>query len=112
MTISGRITNRQGAPVSGLVVRAYLPGSAGPGDLQGEAVTNADGRYVLTTAPGQPDERSDMLIRVFAGARPIGERRVPPEARATADLTIDHTIENPAEPPRLLVGTVRDSFGR
>jgi hypothetical protein len=112
MTITGRITDRRGAPVSGLVVRAYLHGPAGPGDLHGEAVTTTDGRYVLTTVAGQPDERSEMLIRVFAGARQVGERRVPPDARGAADVAVDHAIENPAEQPRLVVGTVRDSFGR
>src|SRR4051794_33025068 len=71
-SIGGRVTDQQGAPQPGLVVRAFLRGADGPEHpVAGPATTDAQRRYIIELGdadlPKDPKRgKTEARVRVFA----------------------------------------------
>ncbi len=119
-TLTGRITNRQGEPLEGLIVRAYDHDPLTPADPLGkEALTDVEGRYKISFTEkdfkvgGLESGGPDVFIRVYDGDELLGESPVKrnSEKRITIDLRVDYTKADPNEPARRVYGVVRDAQG-
>ncbi len=114
--LTGRITNRDGEPLEGLVVRAYDE-DAPETPLGREAVTDEEGRYTIEFS-SKEDSRDDeededeleVFIRVYEREKMLGKSGVRrhTEHHIRVDLQLEHVKEDPREPWRRVYGMVRN----
>jgi hypothetical protein len=80
--VLGRVTNPDGTPVAGLVVRLFDANLAGASPVGGTAITDADGRYELqysTEQLGRPGKSAaDLVVRAFPAGSEDGAVAVSP----------------------------------
>lgn len=119
-TVSGRITNRQGEPLEGLIVRAYDQAPKTPENPLGkDAVTNTEGRYKISftgkdfEVGGVESGGPDVFIRVYDGDELLVESPVKlnSEKWITIDLRVNYVKADPNEPAGRVYGVVRDAQG-
>jgi hypothetical protein len=119
-TITGRITDSQDGPASGLIVRAFIRSREIPERPIGNpATTDSDGRFRIEIA-ADDDRRlegagreAELFIRVFDGERLLAEsdRGHPVESPGVFNLRLEATRDRRDEPWLRVYGTVRDAFG-
>ena len=112
--LTGRITNLQGEPLAGLLVRAYDHDPITADDFLSEVVTDAAGRYAIRFSPRQLGVEiggPDVFIRVYAAGRLLGQSPIKSNQQAAIhiDLQVDHAVATPNEPPRFVSGVIRDA---
>ena len=125
-TITGRMTDQWGKPLSGLTVRAYGQDPLPPDDFLGEATTDADGRYRIRFSDAQRNPGgsaggvTDLYVLVFDGERRLAEspvHRIEGE-RLSIDLAVDSSAgpaaetDQPASATSTVTGRLAASGGR
>lgn len=117
-TLNGRITDKNDAPIAGLIVRAYHQDRTNLEYLLGEGTrTDEEGNYGIEFSSqdfiigesGGPD----VFIRVLKAERVLGESEVKRGAKKKSklNLKVDHTREDPNEPWLRVYGIVRNQYG-
>ncbi len=111
-TLTGLITDRQGEPLEGLIVRRSRSGHHNACRPSGrEAITNAEGRYTIRSTEKDFKGGVDVFIRVYDGEELLGESPVKrnSENQITIDLQMDYIKADPNEPAQRVHGVVRDA---
>ncbi len=116
-TLTGSITNQQGQPLEGLIVRAYSrDDKQREVQLGKEAPTDGHGLYKIEFDLPEDGQRHDGLlvyIRVYAGEKALGESDATRGSGRVIriDLQVDYDKEKPPESWRRIYGMVRDEYG-
>jgi hypothetical protein len=113
-TIIGTITDANGGPLPGALVRASGPGQAHEEVPLGEASTGADGRYRIDVVEDPQDPHSHVatvIIVVLVDGREVGRSK--PQLKQIPETVINLQVDyRPAPPTGLRVyGTVRNQYG-
>jgi len=120
-TLSGRITDLQGGPLEGLMVRAFDQDPRSSDDQLGQAVTSEEGKYSIRFTQkdfkidGVESGGPDVYIQVYAKGELLEKSAVRRNAknRITINLQVDYIVEDAAPEKAFIVrGLVRRSDGR
>ena len=109
--LRGRITNLQGDPLEGLIVRAFDKDPKSGDDLLGQSLTDANGRYTIRYTEAQfksggvESGGPDVYIRVYDGEKEIGHSDFERSAsyRIEINLALDYETEAHEETVRYVV---------
>ncbi|HEX2742312.1 MAG TPA: peptidoglycan-binding domain-containing protein, partial [Rubrobacter sp.] len=107
LAISGQLRQQDATPVVGALVRAFEVGSAGDGNILGEAKTGLGGSYRLQCELKAGSEGTDIQVRAFEedGTTLLAESEVLRGVRT--DITVNLTVGTFAKRDYVVKGHVR-----